>query len=255
MDHMTERPLDVQYVPPPWVRFFPSDWLARTSMLRPAEVGVFIRLVAVLHERGRPVKDDVARLARLCCATPATFRQSVETLVDEGLILRREGLLWSTEVEREIDFRSEKSSKSRSAAKKRWGKSEENQWQDHAGGMPDQSHSQRSDGRRRKPAAQDRKLKKVDAEGGAPDGRPLSAEEDRTSRRLRHRRMLERCFERAADLGDIDKQAITIMRDKLDAGDALTEKGDGLLTRIFRGLAADGEGWAEDEQTVRGART
>jgi hypothetical protein len=236
-------------------------------MLRPAEVGVLIRLVAVLHERGRPVKEDVARLARLCCATPATFRQAVEALVDEGLIFRREGLLWSAEVEREIDFRSEKSSKSRSAAKKRWAKSEENQWSDDAGGMPDQSHSQSESERgKAKTPSPDIQTEEDSSQGShsgdrgsGAEARSPSANEVSTARldclSAEHRRMLEQSLNQARRLSEADRTSIIAIRNKVLGGNPPNQEDMDRLTSIFRGLAADdGMEWADNHNQIGGMR-
>lgn len=124
----------------PWVRFFPSDWLGGTRGMSAAETGIYITLIATMYERGEPIPEDHARLARLCGASNATFRASLETLISEGKITRVEGGLWNDRVEKENVYRSEKSEVGRQAAQVRWsGKDKKNNSATDASAL--QSHS------------------------------------------------------------------------------------------------------------------
>jgi len=99
----------------PWVRFFPSDWLAGTRGMSAAETGIYITLIATMYERGEPIPEDTKRLARLCGASNSAFKQALEILIDEGKIDRVEGGLWNRKVEKECKNRSEKSEMARNA--------------------------------------------------------------------------------------------------------------------------------------------
>jgi len=122
----------------PWVRFFPSDWLAGTRGMSAAETGIYITLVASMYERGEPIPEDHARLARLCGASNSTFKSALETLVSEGKIMRVEGGLWNDRVEKESVYRSEKSEVGKQAANARWQKSERKQSSNNASAMQSQ---------------------------------------------------------------------------------------------------------------------
>lgn len=122
----------------PWVRFFPSDWLAGTRGMSAAETGVYISLIAMMYERGEPIVEDAARLARLCGASNAQFKKALETLISEGKIQRVEGGLWNGRVEKEVVYRSEKSEVGKQAAEKRWRKDKQNQRPADADAMPTQ---------------------------------------------------------------------------------------------------------------------
>lgn len=106
----------------PWVRFFPSDWLAGTRGMSAAETGIYITLVATMYERGEPIPEDHSRLARLCGAPVTTFRKTLETLIEEGKILRADAGLWNKRVGEESDYRAEKSEAAANAATARWSK-------------------------------------------------------------------------------------------------------------------------------------
>ncbi|OCP36749.1 YdaU family protein [Ensifer sp. LC163] len=106
----------------PWIRFFPSDWLAGTRGMSAVETGIYITLISTMYERGEPIPEDHARLARLCGASNSAFKKALETLVDEGKINRVDGGLWNDRVEKEQVYLSEKSEVGSKAARARWGK-------------------------------------------------------------------------------------------------------------------------------------
>jgi len=106
----------------PWVRFFPSDWLGGTRGMSAVETGIYITLIATMYERGEPIVEDHARLARLCGASNSAFRKALDTLIDEGKITRIEAGLWNDRVEKEQVYLSEKSEVGSRAANARWGK-------------------------------------------------------------------------------------------------------------------------------------
>ncbi|MBM6396182.1 YdaU family protein [Ochrobactrum anthropi] len=106
----------------PWVRFFPSDWLGGTRGMSAVETGIYITLIATMYERGEPIVEDHARLARLCGASNSAFKKALDTLIDEGKITRIEAGLWNDRVEKEQVYLSEKSEVGSRAANARWGK-------------------------------------------------------------------------------------------------------------------------------------
>lgn len=106
----------------PWVRFFPSDWLGGTRGMSAVETGVYITLIATMYERAEPIAEDHARLARLCGASNSAFKKALETLIDEGKIIRIDAGLWNDRVEKEQVYLSEKSEVGSKAARARWDK-------------------------------------------------------------------------------------------------------------------------------------
>jgi len=104
----------------PWVRFYPSDWLAGTRGMKASESGVYITLIMMMYERQEPLKLDVGRLARVCGASNAAFKRSLDALVEDGKIERLDDLLWNSRVDREVKNRSEKSEIARQSANQRW---------------------------------------------------------------------------------------------------------------------------------------
>jgi uncharacterized protein YdaU (DUF1376 family) len=124
----------------PWVRFFPSDWLGGTRGMSAVETGVYITLIATMYERNEPIVEDHARLARLCGASNSAFKKALETLLDEGKIIRSPSGLWNDRVEKEQVYLSEKSEVGSRAANARWKqKGNENNTGDDANALPTQS--------------------------------------------------------------------------------------------------------------------
>lgn len=110
--------MTITYVP-----FYPSDWLAGTRALSDAETGVYITLIARMYETAGPVERDDRRLSRLCgCKSVASFKRSLEFLIDDGKITEDEGFLFNFRVKIEIENVIEISSKSKRAAEARWNK-------------------------------------------------------------------------------------------------------------------------------------
>lgn len=122
----------------PWVRFFPSDWLAGTRGMSAAETGVYISLIAMMYERSEPLAENPAHLSRLCGASNASFKVILATLIEQGKIVRVEGGLWNARVEKEQVYLSEKSEVGKQAAEKRWRKDKEKQQASDANAMPSQ---------------------------------------------------------------------------------------------------------------------
>lgn len=122
----------------PWVRFFPSDWLAGTRGMTATEMGVYISLISMMYERGEPIAEDMARLARLCGASNSQFKKTLQALIDDGKIIRVDGGLWNNRVEKERFYRSEKSEVGKRAAVQRWQKDQQNQRTSDANAMRSQ---------------------------------------------------------------------------------------------------------------------
>lgn len=124
----------------PWFRFFPSDWLGGTRAMSAAETGIYITLIATMYERGEPIPEDHARLARLCGASNSVFKNCIQSLIEEDKIVRVEGGLWNDRVQKEVLYRAEKSEVGSRAAKAKWEqKRNENNGKNDATAMPEQS--------------------------------------------------------------------------------------------------------------------
>jgi len=142
----------------PWFKFYPSDWLGGTRGLEPAEVGIYINLLAMMYERGAPLSDDVGKLARHCGARKPAFEKALKVLLADGKIMRTKQGLWNDRVQKEIGNREERSSIAKTAAATRWGKREENQQIDNATATVEQCETDAiPEARSQKPEARDQK--------------------------------------------------------------------------------------------------
>ena len=122
----------------PYVRFFPSDWLAGTRGLSATETGIYITLICMMYERCEPVPVDEKRLARYCGCAVSTFKNTVQILIDEGKIDHLEAGFWNKRVATEFNFREKISTQRSEAAHARWDKNQQNQQQDNAKASPSQ---------------------------------------------------------------------------------------------------------------------
>jgi len=119
----------------PWIRFFPSDWLAGTRGMTAAETGIYITLVAMMYERGEPIPNDTGRLARLCGTTTAALKSTLSVLCDEGKISIVDGGLWNDRVGVETEIRRDKSTSAQKSAETRWQKQKKNQRREDASAL------------------------------------------------------------------------------------------------------------------------
>lgn len=110
----------------PFIKFYPSDFLGGVSGLSPAERGVYITLLCLIWDKGQPIEEDHARLARRCGMPKATFSRSLEALIDESKIVRVDGLLTNERAEKVIVDRKNRTEKARAAAGVRWGSQDGN---------------------------------------------------------------------------------------------------------------------------------
>ena len=109
------------------IALYPSDWLAGTRGLTPAETGVYITLVCMMYERQAPLPFDHARLARMCNCPAGTFKKILAVLIDERKLIETPDGLWQRRVDREIaaakEAMGEASERGKRAADARWSKS------------------------------------------------------------------------------------------------------------------------------------
>jgi uncharacterized protein YdaU (DUF1376 family) len=132
----------------PFIKFYPSDFLAGTSGLSPAERGVYITLLCLIYEADGPIERHDARLSRRCGSPKAAFQRTLEALIDEGKIVEADGMLSNRRAEKAIVDRQNRSQIGTHAAQQRWTaqgeKIQQNQRQDDARAMPEQCTSDAS---------------------------------------------------------------------------------------------------------------
>jgi uncharacterized protein YdaU (DUF1376 family) len=126
----------------PFIKFYPSDFLAGTSGLSPAERGVYITLLCLIYENDGPIPRDDGRLSRRCGSPKAAFVRVLDGLMAEGKIVEVDGMLTNRRAQKSLIDRANRTQNSTHAAKQRWSaqaeKVQQNQSCDDAGAMPPQ---------------------------------------------------------------------------------------------------------------------
>ena len=111
----------------PYVPFYTSDFLAGTSGMTSSTKGVYITLLCLMYEAEGPLPQKWDTLSRRCGCTLPAFKRAISDLEDDGKIDVSDDGLWSKKCEKHITQRRERSDSARSAAKKRWEKTEQKQ--------------------------------------------------------------------------------------------------------------------------------
>lgn len=126
----------------PFIKFYPGDFLGGTSGLSPAERGAYITLLCLMYETDGPIARDDASLARRCGAPKATFQRLLNSLIEAGKIIEKDGNLSNERAEKAIVDRQIRTQNSTHAANQRWGeeseKTKQKQGKKNAGAMPPQ---------------------------------------------------------------------------------------------------------------------
>lgn len=104
----------------PFIKFYPSDFLAGTSGLSPSERGVYMTLLCLIYENDGAIVRDDTRLARRCGAPKAAFARILRCLVAEEKITERDGFLMNNRAEKAIVDRQNRLQNATHAAHSRW---------------------------------------------------------------------------------------------------------------------------------------
>jgi len=160
----------------PFIKFYPSDFLAGTSGLSPAERGVYITLLCLMYEASGPIERDDNRLSRRCGAPKAAFKRIMSALIEEGKIIETDGLLTNKRAESSILDRKNRTQSATHAAKQRWGeqegKTEQNQGARDADALRTQCENECAADASQKPEPE------PDIEGGGGDAHARAREAD-----------------------------------------------------------------------------
>ena len=102
----------------PYCTWYQDDFLGAVRGMKAAEIGIYSVLLNEMYERGCAIDAPIDRLARLCGTTKKTLEKTLETLIEEGRILRLDCGLWNVRVQK-IFVQREKNSASNSQAGKK----------------------------------------------------------------------------------------------------------------------------------------
>lgn len=100
--------------------FYPSDWLGGVAGMKPAEVGIYINIVAMIYDAGGPIKLDEARLARRMCCPLVTFRSILSALIEDEKLTFKDGFISNMRAEIELEKLGQKRLSASASAASRW---------------------------------------------------------------------------------------------------------------------------------------
>jgi uncharacterized protein YdaU (DUF1376 family) len=113
--------------PATWFRFNVEKWFSMTRNLTSIEANALLTIMCECHQRGEPLPDDPARLAKRCKTSKPAMEKAIGVLLDEDLIARKGGGLWSDYIGGEMSYREERAEQASQNVKKRWQKNQQNQ--------------------------------------------------------------------------------------------------------------------------------
>lgn len=106
----------------PWFKCFPSDFLNGVSTLSPHEGWVYAIILMRIYDEDGPIPDKPEQIARRCNMRLYQCKKAIDTLVDEGKLIRENGYLANDRANKVLVERHELAKKSSRAAAARWEK-------------------------------------------------------------------------------------------------------------------------------------
>lgn len=110
-----------------WFRVESRGLLAMSRGMKPHDVGIYMILSSLMHDRQEPLAYEPAWLARYCNTSKSAFEKAVDLLVCDGLFWLENGRLGSEHIQNELARCDEITEKARSSANARHRKNKENQ--------------------------------------------------------------------------------------------------------------------------------
>ena len=104
----------------PWVKWYAGDFLNGVADMEPNQIAVYAIVLNRIYDNQGPIPDDVDKIARRCNMRPTTCKKVIETLVESGKLIRRDGVISNSRCEKEIESRSKLAQKSSENAQHRW---------------------------------------------------------------------------------------------------------------------------------------
>ena len=108
-----------------YFKCYPSDFLQGVLGLEPDQIAVYTVILMLIYDRGEPIADDSRSLSWRCRMDVRRFKNVVDSLVEDGKLTRRDGLLSNLRAEKVISYRRDVAEMQSRNAKQRWTKSNE----------------------------------------------------------------------------------------------------------------------------------
>ena len=164
-----------------WFRIESRDLLAMSRGMKPHDVGIYMILSSLMHDRQEPLAYEPARLAHYCGTSKSAFEKAVNRLICDGLFLLENGKLWSEHIQSELARYDEISEKARSSANARHKKAKENQSPSDADAMRSKRKTSDIDAQTHKGSVHSFNNTDDNAPSVAPDGAEGASRSDRIS--------------------------------------------------------------------------
>lgn len=87
----------------PWYKRYPADFIAGTLQLSLEEKGAFSIVLDLIYDRGGPIPDDSAWIARACGCSVRKWNQIRETLLSENKIYTDGGLISNRRADKNVE--------------------------------------------------------------------------------------------------------------------------------------------------------
>lgn len=97
-----------------------GDWISGVEEIQPETEYVYFRLVMFIYQMDGTLKDNDQANARRCRVSTRAYRKHRTKLLDLGKIEIRNGLIWNSRCEREIDHVKKISTRAKTRSEKRW---------------------------------------------------------------------------------------------------------------------------------------
>ena len=79
----------------PWVKWYSADFLNGIADMDPNQIAVYSVVLNRIYDNEGPIDDDVERIARRCNMRPTSCKKALDTLVEAGKLIRRDGVLFA----------------------------------------------------------------------------------------------------------------------------------------------------------------
>ncbi len=109
----------------PWIKWYPADFLNGIAELSPHEIAVYTVVLNRIYDEDGPIPDEPQKLARRCNMRLPHFQKALDALIEDGKLVREDGLLCNLRARKEIVKRHERNTKQTSNVNKRWQKERE----------------------------------------------------------------------------------------------------------------------------------
>lgn len=87
----------------PWYKRYPADFIAGTLALSLEEKGAFSIVLDLIYDRGGPIQDDSAWIARACGCSVRKWNQIREKLISENKIYAADGFISNRRADKNVE--------------------------------------------------------------------------------------------------------------------------------------------------------